>query len=79
MPTKFAVGGSGSGYIYGLVDANYKEGMSKDECKTFVKKAVAHAMSRDGSSGGVIRLVVIDQSGVEKEVCLNEDLPAPMC
>ncbi len=40
MPTKFAVGGSGSGYIYGLVD---------------------------------------DQSGVEKEVCLNEDLPAPMC
>lgn len=79
MNQKFAVGGSGSGYIYGLVDANFKEGMSKEECKEFVKKAVAHAMARDGSSGGVIRLVCIDQSGIEKEVCLNENIPAPMC
>jgi hypothetical protein len=31
-------------------------------------------MARDGSSGGVIRLVVIDQSGVEKEVVLGEFL-----
>jgi hypothetical protein len=29
-------------------------------------------MARDGSSGGVIRLVVIDQSGIEKEVVLGE-------
>jgi hypothetical protein len=29
-------------------------------------------MARDGSSGGVIRLVTIDQSGVEKEVVLGE-------
>ena len=29
-------------------------------------------MARDGSSGGVIRLVMIDQSGVEKEVILGE-------
>jgi hypothetical protein len=36
-------------------------------------------MCRDGSSGGVIRLVCIDQSGVEKEVCLNDELPTPMC
>jgi 20S proteasome subunit beta 1 len=40
MPTKFSVGGSGSGYIYGLVDANWKEGMTKEECKTFVKKVL---------------------------------------
>jgi hypothetical protein len=37
MQQKFAVGGSGSTYIYGLVDATYKEGMTKEECKTFVK------------------------------------------
>lgn len=29
-------------------------------------------MARDGSSGGVIRLVVIDQTGIEKEVILGE-------
>ena len=34
---KFALGGSGSSYIYGLVDSTYKEGMTKEECKDFVK------------------------------------------
>jgi 20S proteasome subunit beta 1 len=32
-------------------------------------------MARDGSSGGVIRLVIIDQTGVEKEVILGDNLP----
>ena len=31
----FSIGGSGSTYIYGYVDANYKEGMSKEECMAF--------------------------------------------
>ena len=31
-----AIGGSGSTYIYGYVDANYKEGMQKAECLQFV-------------------------------------------
>eukprot|EP00428_Durinskia_dybowskii_P060635 CAMPEP_0170381684 /NCGR_PEP_ID=MMETSP0117_2-20130122/14540_1 /TAXON_ID=400756 /ORGANISM="Durinskia baltica, Strain CSIRO CS-38" /LENGTH=214 /DNA_ID=CAMNT_0010637271 /DNA_START=74 /DNA_END=718 /DNA_ORIENTATION=+ len=75
MQQKFALGGSGSSYIYGLVDSTYKEGMSKEECKTFVKNAISHAMARDGSSGGVIRLVVIDQTGIEKEVVLGDKLP----
>lgn len=35
---KYAIGGSGSTYIYGLVDATFKEGMTKEECKAFVKK-----------------------------------------
>jgi len=37
--------------------------------------AISHAMARDGSSGGVIRLVIIDQSGIEKEVILGDQLP----
>jgi hypothetical protein len=72
MKQKFALGGSGSSYIYGLVDATYRDNMSKEECKEFVKKAISHAMARDGSSGGVIRLVVIDKDGVEKECILGE-------
>lgn len=103
MRQKFAIGGSGSTYIYGLVDATYKEGMTKAECQAFVKKctslrsfrpplwllmftvlplflsplcpAISHAMARDGSSGGVIRLVTIDQTGVAKECVLGNDLP----
>ena len=30
------IGGSGSSYVYGYVDANYKKGMTKDECIEFV-------------------------------------------
>lgn len=75
MKQKFALGGSGSTYIYGLVDATYKENMTKDECKVFVKNAIAHAMARDGSSGGVIRIVVIDKDGVSKECLYGDNLP----
>uniref|UniRef100_A0A670KLZ0 Proteasome subunit beta n=1 Tax=Podarcis muralis TaxID=64176 RepID=A0A670KLZ0_PODMU len=31
----FSIGGSGSSYIYGFVDATYKPGMSKEECLSF--------------------------------------------
>ena len=33
----FAIGGSGSTYIYGYCDAHYKTGMTKEECIEFVK------------------------------------------
>jgi 20S proteasome subunit beta 1 len=75
MSPPFAMGGSGSTYIYGLVDHTFKQGMTKAECKDFVRRAIAHAMSRDGSSGGVVRMVIIDQGGVEKEVTLGDSLP----
>ena len=75
MEQKFALGGSGSTYVYGLVDHTFKTGMTKEECKKFVKDAVAHAMCRDGSSGGVIRMCIIDEGGVEKEVTLGDQLP----
>uniref|UniRef100_A0A670HQM0 Proteasome 20S subunit beta 9 n=1 Tax=Podarcis muralis TaxID=64176 RepID=A0A670HQM0_PODMU len=31
----FAIGGSGSTYIYGYVDSAYKPGMSREECRQF--------------------------------------------
>jgi len=71
----YAVGGSGSTYIYGYVDANYKVGMSKSDCLKFVRTAISHAMARDGSSGGVIRTVVITKDGVEKEMTPGDKLP----
>jgi len=79
VETDFSIGGSGSGFIYGLVDSLYKPGMTRDECKEFVTKIVSHAMSRDGSSGGVVRLVVVDANGVEKFVFMGDDLPQQPC
>mmetsp|Transcript_30621 Transcript_30621/g.105847 ORF Transcript_30621/g.105847 Transcript_30621/m.105847 type:complete len:83 (-) Transcript_30621:143-391(-) len=63
----FAIGGSGSTYIYGHVDAQFKPGMSKEECKAFVTEAVGRAMARDGSSGGIIRIVDICADGVTRD------------
>lgn len=45
MNQKYAIGGSGSSYIYGLMDANYRVGMSKEECKSFVKKCKKGAVT----------------------------------
>lgn len=36
----FAIGGSGSTYIYGLCDANFKEGMTKEEALDFVRRCM---------------------------------------
>lgn len=71
----YCIGGSGSTYIYGLCDATYKKGMTKAECVGFVKRALSHAMARDGSSGGVIRMVVIDKDGVERKFIAGDKLP----
>ncbi|KAI8058548.1 proteasome subunit beta type-6 [Syncephalis plumigaleata] len=71
----FAIGGSGSTYIYGYCDSAYRENMSRDECVEFTKNAVALAMARDGSSGGVIRLAIITKEGVERLFIAGNDLP----
>ena len=71
----FAISGSGSSYIYGWCDANWKEDMEEADAITFVTNALALAMARDGSSGGVIRLAVIKEGGVERHVVTAPNLP----
>eukprot|EP00189_Rhodosorus_marinus_P005011 CAMPEP_0113959366 /NCGR_PEP_ID=MMETSP0011_2-20120614/4107_1 /TAXON_ID=101924 /ORGANISM="Rhodosorus marinus" /LENGTH=220 /DNA_ID=CAMNT_0000970675 /DNA_START=114 /DNA_END=776 /DNA_ORIENTATION=- /assembly_acc=CAM_ASM_000156 len=71
----FAISGSGSSYIYGFCDSNFKEGMGKDEAEQFVIRALALAMSRDGSSGGVIRTLTINESGVERKYYSGKEIP----
>ncbi|XP_043475673.1 proteasome subunit beta type-6 [Leptopilina heterotoma] len=71
-----SVGGSGSTYVYGYVDANYKPNMTKDESIELVQNTLALAMARDGSSGGVIRLGVITEKGIERKVILGNELPS---
>ncbi|XP_066506970.1 proteasome subunit beta type-6 [Hoplias malabaricus] len=70
-----SVGGSGSSYIYGFVDSNFKTGMTKEECLRFTADALSLAMERDGSSGGVVRLAVITEAGLERSVILGNQLP----
>ncbi|KAJ8255031.1 hypothetical protein GJAV_G00200190 [Gymnothorax javanicus] len=70
-----SVGGSGSTYIYGYVDSNFKPGMTKEEYLRFTAGALSLAMERDGCSGGVARLATISEEGVERRVILGNELP----
>ncbi|KAF8665593.1 hypothetical protein AX16_000050 [Volvariella volvacea WC 439] len=71
----WAIGGSGSTYVYGYCDATYKEGWGQGETVEFVKNTLSLAMARDGSSGGVIRMCVITEGGVERLFVPGDQLP----
>jgi 20S proteasome subunit beta 1 len=70
-----SIGGSGSTYLYGLMDSRYKPGMSKQDCMDLVLTAVTMAIRRDGSSGGCCRMAIITKDGVERKLWLNTELP----
>jgi len=70
-----AVGGSGSSYVYGFIDSEYKEGMNRQECEQLVIRALTLAISRDGSSGGCVRIATITKDGVDRKVILGNELP----
>lgn len=71
----FASGGSGSVFIAGLLDSEFRPGMSQEEARNLAKKACSHAMTRDGSSGGVIRTVAITSNGVHRDYTSGNELP----
>jgi 20S proteasome subunit beta 1 len=70
----FAIGGFGSSYSYGYVDAAYWEGMTKVEYLQFTASALTLAMEPCGLSERVICLEAIEKSGVEQEVLLGDQM-----
>ncbi|CAD5225160.1 unnamed protein product [Bursaphelenchus xylophilus] len=64
----FTASGSGSTFVTGFMDKSWKKGMTLDEVKNLVITSVGLAMYRDGSSGGVIRLAIIDKTGTKREL-----------
>merc|ERR1740116_481904 len=64
----YALGGSGSSYIYGFIDAHFKSNaMEHDDARMFVRRAISHAIFRDGSSGGVVRTISITKNGLRRQ------------
>ncbi len=68
----YAIGGSGSTYIYGYCDSYWKENMSEADGIGFVKGALREAIKWDGSSGGVIRMVVLTDKGAKRLLFLPD-------
>lgn len=71
----WATDGSGSTYIWGYLDAAWKPRMTRQEAQAFVVEALALAMARDGSSGGVVRLVTVDKHGAAESFLRGGDVP----
>jgi len=71
----FTVGGSGSSYVLGFCDKAWKPNMTREECEAFVRKTVSLAISRDGSSGGMIRTLTIDKTGAHRHLTMGHEVP----
>lgn len=72
---KWTTDGSGSTYIWGYLDAAYKENFTQEQAEEFVKEGIALAMARDGSSGGIIRLVTVNKAGSKHQYIQGEHVP----
>ena len=59
--------GSGSPFVYGVLEAEFKENMLVEDAIKLVVKAVKAAIQRDIASGGkTIEVAVIDKNGFRK-------------
>jgi len=64
---KFTAVGSGSEIAMGLLETDFKEGMTVDDARGLVKKAVKAASARDIGSGEGIDMLVITNAGIKEE------------
>jgi len=60
---KFISFGSGSPFSLGVLEADWKEGMTKEEGIELVKTAITSSKERDAASGHKIQICVIDKNG----------------
>jgi proteasome beta subunit len=55
--------GSGSPFVYGVLEDHFKEGLSVDDGVNLVIRSITAAMKRDAASGNGIDVAVIDNEG----------------
>lgn len=71
IPDKYTAGGSGSPYVFGVLEDNYKDDITADEGIDLAVRAITAAKNRDSASGGMISVAVITKEGF-KEVPKEE-------
>jgi len=67
IPDKYAVIGSGAEVAVGVLEASYKDGLSLDECRELVLRAMRSALARDATSGNGIDLLLVTKNGIKEE------------
>jgi len=71
IPDKYTSGGSGSPYVFGVLEDSYKDDLSTDEGVNIAIRAITAAKNRDSASGGKINVAVISKDGF-KEITEDE-------
>ena len=59
IPDKYTSGGSGSPYVYGVLEDSYEENMTIDRGIDIAIRAIDAAKKRDSASGGLTNIAVI--------------------
>ncbi len=63
---EYVTTGSGSPYVYGVLEDRFKKGMSTKEGVELAARAISMAMKRDSASGDGINLAIIDGNGFKR-------------
>ncbi len=63
LPEKFCAVGSGQNFSYGVLEAKYKDGLTANQGKEIVIKAVTSSIIRDMASGNGIDIAVVKKEG----------------
>lgn len=63
IPDAYVSTGSGSPYVYGVLEDHFKNDMSRDEAIDLAIRGIHAAMKRDAASGNGIDVAFIDKNG----------------
>jgi proteasome beta subunit len=66
IPDKFQTTGSGSPFVYGVLEDRFTEDLSVEQGKELGVRALTAAMKRDSASGDGISMCVIDSNGYHR-------------
>jgi proteasome beta subunit len=61
IPDKYTAGGSGSPYVFGVLEDQYKDDLTVDEGIDLAARAINAAMGRDSASGNGAAIAVINE------------------
>jgi len=66
IPDKYTSAGSGSPYVFGVLEDNYKDDITIDEGIDLAVRSITAAKNRDSASGGMINVAVINKDGFKE-------------
>jgi proteasome beta subunit len=71
IPDRYTAGGSGSPYVFGVLEDTYQDGMTIETGVDIAIRAITAAKNRDSASGGMINIAIITKDGF-KEITQEE-------